>query len=466
VEFGGEPHFWTYPRLLSPIFGWALAERIRETAACWTELGLLSAADSFTILELGGGDGCLARDVLDYVVAHALEPEWRQLAGRLEYVIGELSPSLRIRQEFCLQRHIDAGRARVFDCDARNLSWPGSFKGLVFCNELIDALPVERLRVHGADQAVSRVHVEQIPQGSNRSIAEESLVPLSAGWMNEDGAAEEPPTPLLEYLHSLRPLITDLDACELLPVDLYWPPSLSEFIRRLSELLTQAGNVGAVLLVDYGGTSRHVLDPRSLGPHLRVYGADRELAHATDVYVEPGLRDMTCDVDFTEVARLARGFGLDVSFFAHQSAIDTGYASPEETDKLEALGVRLSREVGYAPSVARLVAPYVLKRFRRSPCYWLMQLSPHHLPAHNVMTSSEMQPDGKALWTLANSVGRQQLENALGRAELQKGIASRLKPCGDIAADLSDAGMLEHYRAVMRLLESHRWLRPPGAVGT
>jgi hypothetical protein len=249
-------------------------------------------------------------------------------------------------------------------------------------------------------------------------------------------------------------------------VDLYWPPSLPEFVRSLSELLATAGNVVVALLVDYGGTSRHVLDPRSLGTHLRVYGADRELAHSNDAYAEPGSRDITGDVDFTEVARLARKCSLEVSFFGHQSAIETKDVCLDAAETLEPLAARLSRDVGYAPGVARLVAPQVVKRFRRSPCFWLMELAPHRLSFQNVMTSAETRPDGEALSTLARSVDREQLERELRQAGLPDGIAGRLKSCGDIAADLSDAGMLEHYHAVMRLLESHDWLRLPGAVCT
>ena len=465
VEFVGEPHFWTYPRWLSPVFGWALAERVRETVAGWTEASLLSKNETITILELGGGDGCLARDVLDYVVARELEPEWRQLTGRVEYVIGELSPTLRARQEQHLERHIDAGRARVIECDARQLTWDGLFKGIVFCNELLDAFPCEKLRVLGVDQEVSRVHVDPTTSGDGGSNAEERFVPLSDGWQNEDGIGAESPTALVEYLRSLDPLIADLAACELLPVDLYWPPSLPSFFRGLSELLTAAGSLGVAWLVDYGGTGRHVLDPRSLGSHMRVYGADRESGHHIDVYAEPGLHDITCDVDFSEVARLARKNALDVSLFAHQSAIISGRPSLKESELLDALGARLSSEVGYAPSVGRLVAPYVMKRFRRSPCFWMLELSPHHLKDQILKISADAQPDGKALWALAKSVDQQQLECVLKRAALPEGIAGRVKPCGDIAADLSDAGMLEHYRVIMRLFESQGWLRPPGKVG-
>ena len=54
VEFGHEDHFWTYPRILSPLFGWAIAEHVRAAAECWSTAGLLAPEETITILELGG----------------------------------------------------------------------------------------------------------------------------------------------------------------------------------------------------------------------------------------------------------------------------------------------------------------------------------------------------------------------------------------------------------------------------
>jgi len=448
------------------VFGWALAERIRETVTRWSALGLLAPTDTFTFLELGGGDGCLACDVLDYVSARATDSEWDQIATRFEYVIGELSPSLRQLQEQILEEHIGAGRARVVECDARQLSWQGPFKGLVFCNELIDAFPVEKLRVRGQAEAISRVHVDRDALDSEASVVAETLVPLSEGWQDDNGIAADLPTELAEYLRGLQPLIADLEACGLLPVDVYWPPSLPTFVESLAKLLSTEGNVGAALLVDYGGTSRHVLDPRSVAPHMRSYGPDRKLAHTSDVYSDSGFRDITCDVDFTELARLARHHSLEVGFFGHQVAIDPGTLVISETEKVDAILSRLTRENGYAPGVARLAASHVLKRFRRAPCFWMMWLSAAHVPSPNMNCAAALQPGGNALFTLASSVDREQLECELMRAGQPPELACRLKPCGDIAADMSDAGVLERYHAVMGLLESCDWLRSPGTVCT
>lgn len=466
VEFRGEPHFWTYPQLLSPVFGWVLAERIRETLERWTEAGLLNDAETITVLEIGGGEAVLARDVLDYVAERSGEAAWQQFAGRVEYVIGELSAALRKRQEHLLWEYIETNRARVVDVDARDLSWDAPFKGIVVCNELLDAFPFEKLRVHGPENAVSRVHVRQ-PSSDDRcgTKAPEELVPLADGWYEQNGSLGEPPVHLLEYLQNLVPLFADLDDCGLLPVDLYWPPSLPHFVQSISRLLRAPGNIGVVFVIDYGGTSRHIVDPRSLAPHMRVYGADRELAHTSDVYAEPGQRDITCDVDFTELARLVRAEGLDAPFFAHQSAIESTATSFDDPALLDALAARLSGNVGYAPGVARLVAPRHVRRFRRSPGYWLTCLAQRDVPCSIPRPASAIRIDGRELWTLAASVDRRELECALRQADLPAEGAVALKPCGDIAADLSDRKLLPHYHRVRKLLDERGWLRPPGEVG-
>ena len=67
VRFGTDGHFWTYPERMSPLFGAMVAESMRTIFDEWTWAGLLDDVDPLTILELGGGEGRLALDVLDHV---------------------------------------------------------------------------------------------------------------------------------------------------------------------------------------------------------------------------------------------------------------------------------------------------------------------------------------------------------------------------------------------------------------
>jgi SAM-dependent MidA family methyltransferase len=101
---------------LDPVFGTLLARQFVSMAA---EIGL--PAEQFHVVELGAGNGTLARDIL------------RETAFR--YSILERSAALRHRQQDLLS--------------GREVSWveelPKNIAGCVFSNEFFDALPVHRL---------------------------------------------------------------------------------------------------------------------------------------------------------------------------------------------------------------------------------------------------------------------------------------------------------------------------------
>ena len=269
VAFGLDAHYWTYPQRMRPVFGWMVAELAREL------LTLLDTDDHdepLTLLELGAGEGQLGADILAHVERQRGQPRWAKLGDRLRYVSGELSPALRTRQRERLGPHLASERALVETIDARQLAWESGFRGLVFANELLDALPVERLRIHGPG-SMSRIHVAGQP-GALREVE----YPLGA----ELGAA------LDDYLATLAALIAELDAAGRLPVELHWPPGLPSFVEGLAGLLDGPGCRGLALLIDYGGTSRHVLDPASRAPHFRVYGSDPSEPTSTVPTTPPG----------------------------------------------------------------------------------------------------------------------------------------------------------------------------------
>jgi len=464
VQFGQADHFWTYPRILSPLFGWAVAEYALAMVAHWSALGLMSRDETFTVLELGAGDGLLARDVLCYLIDRVEEPCRQQHANRIEYVIGEISPALRDRQESMLGDYINEDRAHVLPIDAREISWHGRFKGLVVCNELVDAFPLERIRFDGPGGTPSRVHVrlEELPAASGVA---EKLIPLADGWRIRDGSpAEAVPGQLVEYLETVRPLVDDLDVCGLLPVELLWPPALPNFVRGLGELLSGQERLGAALIFDYGGTSRHVVDPRSAVSHLRSGGARGIQPAFTDDCCDHGSRDITGDVDFSELGRLSRAVGLDVPFYGHQSAIEGFLERVPASLCLEALAERLTEHLGFAPGVAAAVAPRVLERFRRAPCFWLMCLSPDGATLPTEKLGASLPFDSKGLHSLKTGIPDEQLRNAFADAGIPTQLSTCLRPCGDIAADLSDARMLEYHAAALELLGARGWLAPPGSI--
>src|SRR3990167_616709 len=134
-KFGAAGDFVTAPELGS-LFARCLAR------PCRSILAQLGGGD---ILEAGAGSGALAADLLLELEALGRLPE--------RYLILELSDELRDRQ------------AETLRCKAPHLlkyiRWldtlPGSFRGMVLANELLDAMPVERFRV--TENGVQQLHV-------------------------------------------------------------------------------------------------------------------------------------------------------------------------------------------------------------------------------------------------------------------------------------------------------------------
>ncbi len=443
VAFGRHEgaHFWTWPQGLGPAFGWMVADLGRRTRAALVDAGHLGRGEGMTILELGAGDGDLARDTCDRL-------DMLQDPGT-RYVIGDRSPALRGRQRARLGPHVDDGpggpRAAVRAEDARSLSWPEDappFRGLVVANELLDTWPSERLRLYSRGD-VRRVGVRV--EGGDLFDAGARLeeVEASADLGSLDAH-------LVAHLERIAPLVADLEAVGAPPAELLWPSELPSFVRGLAALCR--GGAVAVLL-DYGGTSRHVLDSRSGAPHVRVYGPDGDLTHSDRAYDAPGRDDVTVDIDFTAIAHLARAEGLEVGFYGHQSALERGSVDLDSVEVRRALGAR-------HPGAD---LDHLVERFRRrSPGFQMIALGPPGLPP--LLGDSEP-IDGEGLATLAAGVTPRDLAPALVGAGLNPGIAVALKPAGDLDADLADRGYAHQAGAVRRVLRQQGWLRAPGELG-
>ena len=114
-------HFVTSPHV-SPAFGDLLG---RQVAECWDFLGRPAP---FTVVEIGAGDGTLARQILD--AARAVP----DLAAAIRYVAVERTPG-----------QVEALRSRGFEAHG-SMADVGPITGCVIANEVLDNLPFHRLR--------------------------------------------------------------------------------------------------------------------------------------------------------------------------------------------------------------------------------------------------------------------------------------------------------------------------------
>jgi SAM-dependent MidA family methyltransferase len=347
-----------------------VAESIRTIFDEWTWDGRLADVDPLTILELGAGEGRLAGDLLDYVFAEETKT-WAPYRDDLTYVLGDRSEAMRCRQREALTDQVEAGRVEVRSIDATALAWDGSFRGAIVANELLDALAHECLRV-GPDGQVARVHVIDTPDGLG-----ELEVPLAWGWFDEEGQVQPFPEQLGPYLARALPMVDEIRDTGYPAADLYWAPSLPGLMANLAEVLRRPGSLGVAIIIDYGDSTMDGIDTDE--SRLRVYSADQ--VHGIDPYRSPGLSDLTWDVDFGEVARLARVNGLRVRFAGPQGALEVppiDLTAPSTLDRL----VPGRFEEGAASSAHALAAALLLgSEFRStSSGFRVMMLAAPEVP--------------------------------------------------------------------------------------
>ena len=249
--------FVTAPQL-TPLFGQTLARQVSE---------ILRQTDTLEVLEFGAGSGALAHDLLSALHAEGLD---------VRYTILEVSADLRQRQQ---QRLSEWGH---------RISWidtlPTRFSGCVVGNELLDAMPVALFT--WSDQG---------------EVLERGVVSDDAGFVFLDKPA---PPQLAETVRARMPAL---------------PGYISEvnlqaeaWMRDLGRWLTR----GAALLIDYGFPRHEYYHPQRQRGTLMCH-----IQHRThdDVFLAPGLQDITAHVDFTSIAEAAQQSGLDILGYTSQA---------------------------------------------------------------------------------------------------------------------------------------------------
>jgi SAM-dependent MidA family methyltransferase len=272
AKFGPAGDFVTAPEL-GPLFGRCLARCAAD---------VLGDLDGGEILEIGGGSGALAADLLAALGALGRPPE--------RYRILEVSADLRARQRAHISRLDAALAARVEWLETVPAA---PFRGLVLANEVLDALPFERFRI-GAGQ-IRRLGV---------TVTDGRL-----GW------AELPASP--ELAAAIAAIETDLGRRLPAGYESECCPGLGAWLRAVTAPLA----AGAALFFDYGLPRRAYYHPeRDRGTMMCHY---RHRAHP-DPFLWPGLQDIGAWVDFTAVADAGLAAGLELLGFTTQAAFLLG----------------------------------------------------------------------------------------------------------------------------------------------
>ena len=308
TKFGAAGDFVTAPEF-GALFARTLARALAPAlAACGDD------ADWF---ELGGGSGAFARDCLRELQALDAAPA--------HYWLLEPSADLRERQRDLLQRDLPAALfARCAWLDGPpQVEW----SGVLFANEVLDALPVTRFSARAGD--VFEEHVEVDTAGAFVRV-DRPADPLVAGTVR----------------HLQRQLEHDFSEgyrSEVLPQLPWWIEAIAGAQRR-----------GAALFVDYGYVRREFYLPeRTDGTLLCHY---RHRAHA-DPLILPGLQDITASVDFSALAEAGIGAGFEPVAYAFQSEFLIAAGLDEVFSAAHAAAADEAARYALAQEVKRLTLP-------------------------------------------------------------------------------------------------------------
>lgn len=263
IKFGEEGDFITAPQI-SPLFGCCVAKQCQQ---------VLQNLGHGSILEIGAGNGILAKSILTELAKQKTLPE--------HYFILELSADLQQRQ-----RELLADSPELLARVQWLTELPTTFSGVIIANEVVDAMPVHKFKIDH-NQSLQEYFVDweqdhflwqlQPPTKALKNIYKTiQTPPLSAGYVSE--------------INSLIP---------------GWLDNLASSLRE-----------GLILLIDYGFPEHEYYHmDRSTGTLMCHF---HHQAHA-DPLLNVGVQDITAHVNFTQVANCAQASNLTLAGYTHQA---------------------------------------------------------------------------------------------------------------------------------------------------
>ncbi|MGO4222236.1 class I SAM-dependent methyltransferase [Lysobacter sp. TAF61] len=305
-KFGESGDFVTAPEI-GPIFAACVADSV---APVMQQLG---AGARF--LELGGGTGAFAEVALKRLMELDALPD--------RYAILEPSAELRERQRERLQQRLTPPLFELVEwLDA---PFGDDWDGVLFANEVIDALPTPRFAMEAGEVYEEHVAIEA---GELVRV----LRPADAFLGNAVRHLER--NLGREFAQGYR--------SETLPQLPYWVQAVSGGMRS-----------GAMLFVDYGYVrSEYYQADRDDGTLRAFY---RHRMH-NEPLLWPGLQDLTASVDFTALAEAGVSAGFDFAGYCSQASFLLGNGLAGVLERIERIadeGERLRR----TQEVKRLTLP-------------------------------------------------------------------------------------------------------------
>ena len=270
TKFGEAGDFVTAPEL-GVLFARCVVQAVQPVLAM-----LGSEAD---FLELGGGSGAFAEAALLALAEKGVLPR--------RYLILEPSADLRERQR---ERLTAALPAQV----STRVAWidrppEENWRGILFANEVIDALPTTRFVMRDGEVYEEYVTLDGEARLMRVDRPADALVAGAVRHVERD----------------LGHPLADGYRSEILPQLPYWMQAIAGSLEA-----------GLMLFIDYGYVRREFYLPeRQDGTLMAHY---RHRAHSDPLHL-PGLNDLTASVDFTALAEACNSAGFDVAAYLPQA---------------------------------------------------------------------------------------------------------------------------------------------------
>jgi SAM-dependent MidA family methyltransferase len=272
-KFGRSGDFITAPEI-SPFFGQTIVNTILPVLE-----GLRRQGQPARVIEIGAGSGQLAKTILLDLHRRGFDLD--------EYHIIDVSPNLIERQKaLLLDTYQSHGIQTRFQWHSKMLP---SFHGVILANEVLDAIPCERIVFH--DHAW---HYAGVGLGSK---PDQFLIPV--------------PGEKLE----VQPLIDSVSDGYMTEIHLQAEAWFRQLINQLEQ--------GLLLIIDYGFHHHEYYHPQRNTGTLMAHFRHHALSN---VLTLPGISDITCHINFSNLLHSIENEENAQSFFSSQASylLDAG----------------------------------------------------------------------------------------------------------------------------------------------
>jgi SAM-dependent MidA family methyltransferase len=265
---------------VGPVFGELLEIQIAEMLAILAATP--KSAVAFDLVEAGAGNGRLSADIL-----RAMRGRHRAIHDSTRLHLVEASRAARAKQRATLGDDVDC-------LASSGVTLPVSFEGVLLANELLDAMPVHQVVMHG--DGLREVYVAA-DDGS------------AAGLVAIEGPVSTPR--LAEYLESVSITLQPGWRAEINLQAVDWVREAARRLRR-----------GFIILIDYGHDARELYSASHSAGTLTTFSGHVSADAGPDTPAwlrDAGDRDITAHVDFTSVRAAAEASGLRTLGFLDQT---------------------------------------------------------------------------------------------------------------------------------------------------